>query len=95
VADEIALRWYEGIGREAAQERWGFAFSAKKKWRPKVRSDVEKIVEAQRDYKLIWFITNQFVKDKDRAAEEDALTKQHGIPVRILDKQWIVKVVRA
>jgi hypothetical protein len=93
VADEIALRWYEGIGREAAQERWGFAFSAKKKWRPKVRADVEKIVEAQRDYKLIWFITNQFVKDKDRAAEEDALTKQHGVPVRILDKQWIVKVV--
>ena len=42
VADEIAMRWYEGIGREAAQERWAFAFSAKEKWRPKIRADVEK-----------------------------------------------------
>src|SRR5688572_24720903 len=30
VADQIALRWYEGIGREASQERWAFVFSAKK-----------------------------------------------------------------
>jgi hypothetical protein len=44
VSDEISLRWYEGKGREASQERWAFAFSTKKDWRSKVRSDVEKII---------------------------------------------------
>ena len=37
VADAIALGWFVGIGREASSERWGFAFSAKKKWREKMR----------------------------------------------------------
>jgi len=44
VADEIAMRWYEGlatVGR--SQDRWAFAFSAKKTWRSKVESDVHKI----------------------------------------------------
>src|SRR5687767_12826279 len=40
VAEEIALRWYEGAGIESSQERWAFAFSAKKTWRPKINSDV-------------------------------------------------------
>ena len=93
VADEIAMRWYEGIGREAAQERWAFAFSAKEKWRPKVRADVEKIIRTERGYKLIWFITNQFVKDKDRASVEDTLTKKYGVPIRICDRQWITNAV--
>lgn len=30
VADHISLLWYEGVGREASQERWAFAFSAKR-----------------------------------------------------------------
>ena len=90
VADAISLRWYGGIGREVGQERWAFAFSAKKEWRPKVRSDVEKIVGTRRDYRLIYFITNQFVSDKARAEVEDELTKKYQIPVRILDRNWIV-----
>ncbi len=93
VADEIALRWYEGIGRQAAEERWAFAFSAKEKWRAKVANDVKKIADSGRDYKLIWFITNQFVKDKDKAEVQDQLTNEHQIPVRILDRGWIVKCV--
>ena len=44
VADTLALAWYIGVGREAAQERWAFAFSAKADWPPKVRSDIAKIV---------------------------------------------------
>lgn len=91
VADEIALRWYEGVGREASQERWAFAFSAKKAWRPKVRSDIGKIVNTDRDYKLVYFVTNQFVRDKSRAQVEDELKKTHNINVRILDRSWIMK----
>ena len=95
VADTIAERWYEGDPQRAARERLAFAFSAKKKWRPKVESDVHKIIETERDYSLIYFITNQAVRDRDRAAVEDALSKQWGVEVRILDRSWIVdKVVQ-
>ena len=93
VADEISLRWYEGIARSADQERWAFAFSAMKKWRPKIESDVEKIVTTGRGYKLIYFITNQFVRDKVRAAVEDELRAKYSIDVRILDRTWIAECV--
>lgn len=93
VADDIALRWWEGIGREASKERWAFAFSAKEKWQPKVRQDVDKIVKTGRGYRLIYFISNQFIRDKTRAEEEDGLTKKHNIQVRILDRNWIVKCI--
>jgi len=93
VADNIALRWYGGVGREASKERWAFAFSAKKEWQSKVRDDVEKIVKTDRGYSLIYFISNQFIKDKTRAEEEDDLRKKHNIQVRILDRNWIVKCV--
>ncbi|MFZ5451590.1 MAG: hypothetical protein ACOZF2_06940 [Thermodesulfobacteriota bacterium] len=93
VADEIAARWYEGIVQKVAQERWAFAFSAKKDWRSKVQSDVDKIVSTGRNYKFIYFITNQFVKDKSRAEIEDSLNKNYDLNVRILDRNWIVKCV--
>ena len=93
VADAIADRWFEGIGREASNERWAFAFSAKKDWKPKVEHDVDKIVKTGRGYKQIFFITNQFVRDKARADVETELEKQHLIPVRILDRMWIMRCV--
>ena len=93
VADTIAERWYEGDPKRAARERWAFAFSAKKKWRPKVEDDVRKIVQTGRDYSLIYFVSNQAVRDRDRAAVEDALRKQWGVEVRILDRLWIVDKV--
>jgi hypothetical protein len=92
VSDDIALRWYIGVGNTASQERWAFAISAKKDWRPKIKSDVDKIISTGRDYKLIYFITNQYVGDKARATIEDELT-QKGIIVRILDRTWIVKCI--
>src|SRR5262245_11925381 len=51
VADSLSLIWYEGIGQEAASERWAFAFSAKKKWEVKVRDDMKKMFETRRGYK--------------------------------------------
>lgn len=93
VADDISLRWYEGVARLADRERWAFAFSAKKKWRPKVESDVEKIVNTGRGYKLIYFITNQFVRDKVRATVEDELKAKYHVDIRILDRSWIAECV--
>lgn len=90
VADALAFVWYTGIGQEAASERWAFAFSAKKKWRDKVRSDVCKLVGTHRGYVRTFFVTNQFVSDRDRAAMEDELREAHGIDVRIFDLTWIL-----
>ena len=91
VAEEIALRWYQGNG--SATERWAFAFSAKKDWRTKIKNDVVGIVGTQRGYSLIYFVTSQFVKDKARAEVEDKLTSDYDIQVKILDRQWIVESV--
>lgn len=94
VASAIATLWFEG-DPSSAGERWGFAVSAKADWKPKVRSDVAKIVATGRPYILVYFISNQSIKDKDRAEIEDALTAEHGVQVRILDRSWIVeKVIR-
>lgn len=93
VADEIALRWYEGLGREASQEQWGFAFSAKKDWRTKARADVNAIAEVYRNYKRIYFISNQFAKDKTRKQLEEQLSKEAGVPITILDRTWITKCI--
>ena len=95
VADSLALAWYVGEGRQAASERWAFAFSAKKKWRPKVQSDVAKIVGTGRAYAKAFFVTNQYVPDKTRAEVEDALRKAHEVDVRILDRSWILERVYA
>ena len=93
VADSLSPIWYEGIGQEAASERWAFAFSAKKQWQPKVRDDVKKIFEVRRDYKKAFFISNQFISDQNRAKMEDELRKQYGLDVRILDRTWILDKV--
>jgi hypothetical protein len=54
---------------------------------------VEKIVSTNRGYTRIYFITNQFARDKSRAQSEDTVTKKFGIPVVILDRTWITKAV--
>ncbi len=90
VADGLSLTWYIGTGRDAAKERWAFAFSAKEDWRAKVQSDIAKIADTKRGYTTAYFITNQFVRDKTRAEVEDALREAHGIDVRILDRTWIL-----
>jgi hypothetical protein len=60
VARAIALRWFLA-DLAPAHERWAFAFSAKKDWRAKIRSDVAGIVGTERGYPHIYFVTNQFV----------------------------------
>ena len=92
VADEIAERWWVSTP-SAGKERWAFAFSAKKDWKSKVKADVKNILSTDRDYKRIYFFTNQFVSDKKRADEEDSLSKETGIPVHIVDRSWIVEKV--
>lgn len=94
VADSIAETWLYGYGDSAHKERWAFAISAKKDWKPKLKSDVKKIFgtneEHDRDYKKIYFITNQFVSDRKRADAEDELRKEYQLDIRILDRTWLL-----
>ena len=90
VADSLSAIWYEGIGQEAASERWAFAFSAKKQWQAKVRDDIKKISATRRGYKKAFFISNQFIRDQSRAKMEDELRTKHKLDVRILDRTWIL-----
>lgn len=92
VAEEIAERWWTGMP-SAGLERWAFAFSAKKSWKPKVTADVNNILSTGRDYNQIYFFTNQYVKDKDRSLQEDSLSKHAGVPVHIVDRSWIIEKV--
>jgi hypothetical protein len=90
VADSLAHAWYIGTGREAAQERWAFAISAKEDWQAKVKSDIKKIAETKRGYKKAYFISSRYIPDKLRARVEDELRKKHKLDVRILDLSWIL-----
>lgn len=92
VGKDVALRWYHGE-QAAANERWAFAISAKKAWTGKVRNDVAGIVGTKRDYRRIYFITNQPARSKTRADIEDKLSEKYGIAVRVLDLNWILEKV--
>ena len=65
----------------------GLLLSARK------RIGKQKIAGTNRGYTRIYFMTNQFARDRSRAESEDTLTKKFGIPVVILDRTWITKAV--
>lgn len=89
VSEETTLSCWEGMAN-GGQEKWAIAISAKKDWLPKIKKDVEGIVSTERGYQKIFFITNQFVPDKKRAAIEDELTKKYAISITLLDRNWIM-----
>ncbi len=93
IAESLALGWWIGNPRRASNERWAFAFSAKAKWRDKLKDDIKKIAATGRGYTVAYFVTNQPVKDKNRSALEDDLRKEFSLDVRILDRTWILKSV--
>ncbi len=92
VSPEIAERWHTA-DILAARERWAFAFSAKQDWRSKVRSDVKEIVGTGRGYQRIYFTSNQYVPARQSALVQDALMKETGVPVTIMDRTWILDCV--
>lgn len=93
VAEDLTLSWFVGEPEKASSERWAFAFSTMEDWAAKVRADVAKIAGVGRGYKRAYYISSRFIRDKRRSKVEDELTKEHGIDVRILDRNWIVERV--
>lgn len=94
VAPEVAERWYQGLS-EAGDGYWGFAFSTKRTWVGKVRVDVAGIVETGRAYDKIICMTSRPARQVTRLALEQELLASHGVPVTILDAEWIVDRVFA
>lgn len=92
VSDEINKLTYIGLANSGS-ERWAFAFSAKKTWSSKVRSDVAGIMATNRGYKKIFFVTSRAARAKDRARVEDELTREYGVQVTIHDRTWILDEV--
>ncbi|WP_208452528.1 hypothetical protein [Burkholderia gladioli] len=91
VADEIG-KLYCGLANSGS-ERWAFAFSAKKTWADKARSDVAGIIDTKRGYKKVFFVTSRAARAKDRARVEQELSEKYGVTVTIHDRSWIVDEV--
>jgi len=93
VDPSLAITWLVTSPEKAATEKWAFAISAKEKWKPKVKSDVQSIVGTDRDYKKIFFVSNQFISGRKRQELQDEVQELHGVQLKILDRNWIVDKV--
>ena len=90
VSTYLAERCYWGNPNLPSDEAWAFAFSCKKKWHAKAIEDIDKIANLDKEFPKVFFITNQFVRDKNRAALEAELSQKYNFEVHILDRTWIV-----
>lgn len=88
VSPDISDKWYVLDGGASQNEKWAIAISCKKQWKPKVMSDVEKIVGTGRGYTKALFFSNQFIKSSMRADIEKELAEQFAIKVSIFDGLW-------
>ncbi|RVI13866.1 hypothetical protein CN206_06975 [Sinorhizobium meliloti] len=89
VVHDIAERWYAAPG-DSAGEYWGFAFSTKKSWSSKVRSDVAGIIGEKRGYQRIICVTSRPARQATRLKVQQELLKKSGVKVDILDREWII-----
>ncbi|WMX16552.1 hypothetical protein [Aureispira sp. CCB-E] len=93
VSNYISDRWFISENKWNKNENWAFAISAKKDWKPKVKSDVKKIVETKRGYTKTYFFSNQKIRSKDKKETQDLINEIHGIELIILDAEWIIEKV--
>jgi hypothetical protein len=93
VSSYISDRWFISNNKWNESENWAFAISAKKDWKPKVKSDVKKIIETKRGYTKAYFFSNQKIRSKDKKDTQDLINERHGIELIILDAEWIIEKV--
>lgn len=93
VSSFISDRWFISQNKWKENENWAFAISAKKDWKAKVKSDVEKILETKRGYTKIFFFSSQKIRSKDKKDIQDLINQSKGIELIILDAEWIIEKV--
>ena len=93
VSEQLAALWYEGVNDSSQKERWAFAVSTQDSWKTKCKTDIEKIINTDRGYKRIFCISSQYIKNSQRVDVEDKFTKRYSLPIRILDRSWIIDQV--
>lgn len=91
VSDPLSLLWIASDEvRDAAAERWAFAFSCKEKWKGKVESDIEKIHKTDRGYKSVFFISSRYISARTSHEMQDEMSSKYGFRVIILDRGWVL-----
>ncbi len=90
VSTQIYERWFIPEKGWHKNEKWAFAISAKKEWKGKAKSDIKKIVNTEREYTRVYFITNQFPSSKKKKDAQDEFIKEFLVDVVILDGEWIL-----
>ncbi len=88
VSRDIQNYWWYGLNEK--NDRWAFAVSLKKAWKSKCDGDIKKIIETNRGYTKIFFITNQAIKNDKKLEYQDNKSKETGLEIRVLDKTWIL-----
>ena len=76
VSDSISQRWFVPENGWDKDEKWAFAISAKRTWKSKAKSDIKKIIETDRDYTRIYFMTNQCPSSKKKKDAQDEFRKE-------------------
>lgn len=92
VDESVSDKWYYADACKG-QEKWAFAISCKSEWKPKIDSDVKKIVGTERGFTKIFFCTNQLVPSKNKADLFDKYKKLYNVEVTILDQNWYEQAV--
>lgn len=93
VSEQIYNRWFIPENGWSKDEKWAFAFSAKKDWKPKVKKDIDSILSTEREYTKIYFITNQKPSSKNKKDLQDEIKNKKKIDLIILDSEWILENV--
>lgn len=93
VSNFISDRWFVTDNKWNENENWAFAISAKTDWKPKVKSDVKKIIDTKRGYTKIFFFSNQKISSKNKKEIQDQTKTLNDIELIILDAEWILEKV--
>lgn len=88
VSKDIQNYWWYGLNEK--NDRWAFAVSLKKSWKSKCDGDIKKIIDTNRGYTKIFFITNQAIKNDKRLEYQDGKSQETGLTITIFDKTWIL-----
>lgn len=88
VSEDIQNYWWYGFNGK--NDRWAFAVSLKESWKSKCDGDIKKIIDTNRGYTRVFFITNQAIKNDKRLEYQDNKSQETGVTITIFDKTWIL-----